>query len=94
MSDQALKMKAARGDRAKVLLSDPLIQEAFIKLKGDLLHSFNSSNLDDEKGRLNAWQQGQLLDKLEKNFNSIVKTGENAKLTLFEQSKEAIRNII
>jgi hypothetical protein len=76
------------------LLNDPLIQEAFIKLKGDLLHSFNSSDLSDEKARLNAWQQGQLLDKLEKNFISIVKTGENAKLTLIEQSKNLIRNVI
>jgi len=94
MNDQELKRKAARGDRAQVLLSDPLIQEAFIRLKGDLLNQFNSSNLDDEKARLNTWQQGQLLDKLEKNFISIVKTGENAKLSLFEQSKNTIRNII
>jgi len=94
MNDQDLKLKAARGDRAQILLSDPLIQEAFIRLKGDLLNQFNSSNLDDEKARLNTWQQGQLLDKLEKNFISIVKTGENAKLSLFEQSKNTIRNII
>lgn len=94
MNEQQLKQKAARGERAKVLLADPLIQEAFIRLKGDLLNQFNSTDLSNEKARLNTWQQSQLLDKLEKNFISIVKTGENAKLSLFEQSKNLIRNVI
>ena len=89
-----LNQQSKRGDDAKLILQHPLIQEAFIRLKGDLLNEFNSTDLDDARARLNTWQQSQLLDKLEKNFNSIVKTGENAKLTLFEQSKNTIRNII
>lgn len=92
--ERILQAQEERGRQAQELLNHPLIQEAFIKLKGDLLMSFTGSGLNDEKERLNAWQQGQLLDKLERNFHSIVKTGEHAKISLQEKVKHALRNII
>lgn len=92
--ERTLQAQEERGRQAQELLNHPLIQEAFIKLKGELLHQFNSTNLDDEKERLNAWQQSQILDKFERNFESIVKTGNHAKISLLENAKNKLRNII
>ena len=83
-----------RGRQAEELLRHPLIQEAFIKLKGDLLNEFRGTGLNDEKERLNVWQQSQILDKFERNFESIVKTGNHAKISLMENAKNKLRNII
>lgn len=95
MTDQrTLQAQEERGRQAQELLNHPLIQEAFIKLKGELLHQFNSTNLDNEKERLNVWQQSQILDKFERNFESIVKTGNHAKISLLENAKNKLRNII
>ena len=94
MGDRQLQELEERGRQAQELLSHPLIQEAFIKLKGELLHQFNSTSLDDEKERLNVWQQSQILDKFQRNFESIVKTGNHAKISLLENAKNKLRNII
>tara|TARA_R110000772_G_scaffold62064_2_gene139512 strand:+ start:2029 stop:2316 length:288 start_codon:yes stop_codon:yes gene_type:complete len=89
-----LQAKEERGRQAEELLKHPLIQEAFIKLKGDLLNEFISTGLDNDKQRLNAWQQSQILDKFERNFESIVNTGNHAKISLLENAKSKLRNII
>jgi hypothetical protein len=89
-----LQAQEERGRQAEELLKHPLIQEAFIKLKGDLLNEFISTGLDNDKQRLNAWQQSQILDKFERNFESIVNTGNHAKISLLENAKSKLRNII
>lgn len=89
-----LQAQEERGRQAEELLKHPLIQEAFIKLKGELLHQFNSTGLKDEKERLNVWQQSQILDKFERNFESIVKNGNHAKISLYENAKSKLLNII
>jgi hypothetical protein len=95
MTDQRiLQAQEERGRQAEELLKHPLIQEAFIKLKGDLLNEFISTGLDNDKQRLNAWQQSQILDKFERNFESIVNTGNHAKISLLENAKSKLRNII
>jgi len=93
-NERELQALQERGRQAEELLNHPLMKEAFIKLKGDLLHQFNSTDLVDEKARLNVWQQSQILDKFERNFESIVKTGNHAKISLLENAKNKLRNII
>ena len=92
--EKTLQAQEERGRQAQELLNHPLIQEAFIKLKGDIIHQFNKTELEDEKKRDNLWRQGQLLDKLEANFIAIVKTGEHAKISLLENAKHRLRNVI
>jgi hypothetical protein len=95
MSEQRiLQAQVERGRQAEELLQHPLMQEALIKLKGDLLNDFHKTNLHSEKKRLNLWQQSQILDKFQRNFESIVKYGVDAKLSLFENAKSKLRNII
>ena len=93
-TERILQAQEERGRQAEELLKHPLIQEAFIKLKGDLLNEFRSTDLHNEKERLNVWQQSQILDKFERNFESIVKNGNHAKISLLENAKSKLRNII
>ncbi len=88
-----LQAQQERGRVAQELLDNPLFQEAFIKIKGDLFNEFNKSDLDSDEQRLNIWQQSQILDKFEKNFTDIVKKG-NAATIAISQSDKPIRNVI
>ena len=88
-----LQAQQERGRVAQELLDNPLFQEAFIKIKGDLFNEFNKSDLESDEQRLNIWQQSQILDKFEKNFTDIVKKGDNATIAI-SQSDKPIRNVI
>lgn len=94
LTDSQLQQIEKRGKRAKEILNDPIFQEALMKMKANLLVEFQDCDLSDDDKRLNAWQQGQLLKKFEKEFTSLIKGGENAKVTLMERAKGALRRII
>ena len=90
---QLLQAQQERGRLALELLDNPLFQEAFIKIKGDLFNEFNKAELHSDKKRLDVWTQSQVLDKFERNFTDIVKNGKSATIQL-EQSEKPIRNVI
>jgi hypothetical protein len=89
-----LKNIVQQAIRAEQLLNDELIQRFIIECRGDLLAKFESCELDDDKGRLNAWNQGQLLQMGIAKFTKKIKEGKNAKLTLMDRAKGAVRKII
>ena len=90
---QQLRAQQERAIVAQELLDNPLFQEAFIKIKGDLFNEFNKAELHSDKKRLDVWTQSQVLDKFERNFTDIVKNGKSATIQL-EQSAKPIRNVI
>jgi len=94
MTESELKNIVQKAQRADELLNDPLIQEFIIKVRGDLLNKFESTNLLDEKERLNAWQQSQVLNMFLDKFTKTIRDGKNAKLTLMERAKNHLRNVI
>jgi len=94
MTETELKNTIQRANRADELLNDPLIQEFIITLRGDLLNKFESTKLDNEKERLDAWQQSQVLNKFLDKFTKTIKDGKRAKITLAERAKQAVRRII
>ena len=93
-SDTDLKNQVQRAQRADQLLNDPMIQEFIISLRGDLLNKFESTGLEDEKTRLDAWQQSQVLNKFLTKFTKPIKDGKNAKLSLMERAKNHLKNVI
>lgn len=96
-ADADLKNQIQKAHRADELLNDPLIQEFIISLRGDLLNKFESTGLEDEVARLDAWQQSQVLNKFLAKFTKAISDGKNANLTLadrYEIAKNKIRNII
>lgn len=93
-TDRELQELEERGRRAKELLADPLIDEAFLRLRGELFNKFQSDEADSDKVRKDLYQRIQLVNQLQDNFIAIVKTGESAKMTLMERVKSKVRNII
>ena len=94
MNESELKNTIQKAQRADALLNDPLIQEFIISLRGDLLNKFESASLEDEKERLAAWHQSQVLNKFLDKFTKTIREGKNAQLSLVERAKIKLRNVI
>ncbi len=94
MTETELKNLVQKANRADELLNDPLIQEFIIQMRGDLLAKFESTKLEDEQARKDAWQQSQVLNRFLDKFTRTIKDGKNAKITLMEKAKSAIKRII
>ena len=69
-----------RERRAKVLINDPLLKEAFDTLKEDLMNRWNHSGSTDLEARESFWHAIRLLDKIDGHIKSIVETGHMAKM--------------
>jgi hypothetical protein len=89
-----LKNTVQQAIRAEQLLNDELIQRFIVECRGDLLAKFESCKLDDDNERLAAWNQGQVLNMFLAKFTKKIKEGKNAKLTLLDRAKGAVRKII
>ena len=94
MNEIELKNTVQRAQRADQLLNDPMIQEFIISVRGDLLNKFESTDLNSEKERLTAWNQGQVLKDFLNKFTKEIKAGKTAQLTLMDKINNNIRNII
>jgi len=93
-SETDLKNQIQKAQRADQLLNDPLIQEFIISVRGDLLNKFESTSLKDDKERENAWNQSQVFNLFMSKFTKAIKEGKNARLTLIEQAKNKLQNVI
>ena len=94
MTEIELRNLVQKAQRASELLNDPMIQEFILSVRGDLLNKFESTELDSEKERLDAWQQGQVLKLFLDKFTKQIKSGKNAQLTLMDKVNNNIRKII
>ncbi len=94
LTDSQLHEIEHRGKRAKEILNDPIFKAAFMQMQAKLLMEFQDSDLKNDEARLNAWQQGQILKDFEKQFTTLMKQGDNAKITLMERAKAHLRRII
>ena len=66
--------------RAKSLIDDPLLNEAFEVLKEDLMNRWTHSGSTDLEARESIWLAIRLLERIEGHIKSIVETGHMAKL--------------
>ena len=64
-----------RVSRAKNLLSDPLLSEAFDVLRKDLMNRWDSSGSTELEARESIWLAMRLLDRIHTHISSIVETG-------------------
>ncbi len=93
MNDKSAESKAiaqtavVRGGYAREILSNPLFKEIFIKLKGDLLNRFRSSELNDEGERSNIWREFRNLENIEKHLNKVLTDGALGTKTLSQMDK-------
>lgn len=79
MADEAkLRLQQNRGERAKRLLENDLILDAFQKIEAEIMAAWKGSAADDEKGRYNAYLMFRLLQNFKQQFTHAVATGEAA----------------
>ena len=69
-----------REGRAKTLLNDPVLKEAFDLLKEDLMNRWNHSGSTDLEARESIWLAMRLLDRIRSHLMSIIDTGHMAKM--------------
>ncbi len=69
-----------RERRARSLLEDPLLKEAFDILKEDLMGRWNHSGSTDLEARESIWLAMRLLDRIRGHLTSIVETGQMNKI--------------
>ena len=64
-----------RERRAKSLIDDPLLNEAFETLKEDLMNRWTHSGSTDLEARESIWLAMRLLDRIHGHLTSIIETG-------------------
>ena len=65
-----------RGEHAKTLLEDYMIDEAFEAIRGEILSAWEHSEIDDLSARETAYISLKLLSRLRIYFENVVTTGE------------------
>jgi hypothetical protein len=79
MTDESkLRKQQERGDRAKRLLENELLVEAFEKIEADILDKWQNSAADEKEQRDNAYLMHRLLQNLKAQIKQIVITGDGA----------------
>lgn len=84
MDEGKLRDQAERAERAKRLLEDELLNEAFAKLDTALMKAWKESPPSEPERREDAWRCVKLLEKLQGELNHIVYTGKDARKRLLE----------
>ena len=69
-----------RLQRAKALLNDELLPEAFDTIKTELMDRWENSASTEAEAREAIWLGLQLLSRVRRHLHSIIETGEMAKL--------------
>ena len=69
-----------RVGRAKSLLDDPLLDEAFVVVKENLMNSWAHGGSTDLEARESIWLAMRLLDRIHSHISSIVETGHMAEI--------------
>lgn len=77
-----LPQEDARGAKAREILEEPLIIEAFSKIEAEILTAWEDSPARDVEGREKLYQMLMLSRKVRRHFESVVQTGEMARRTL------------
>lgn len=94
MTDK-LEEASRRGERAKALLTDPLIKEAFDHIEGELWRHFKAAAPDDEKALSHIKQMQYMHSKYVEFLGRAVTSGRLAKLEIEQQKrtlKERVRD--
>ena len=69
-----------RQERAKALINDELLAEAFETLRTEMMARWENSGSSEVDARESLWLGLQLLTRIRRHLHSIVETGEMVKL--------------
>ena len=81
MTDQ-LEQDVANGNRAQILLTDPMLTGAFDMLRTEYLKAWEATKYNDTDGRARLWQAVQIVGKVRAQLASYVNDGTLARAEL------------
>lgn len=76
MNEDKLRLAADKGLKAKALLSNELLQEAFKSIEDALMADWQETHSEDAQRREDAWRSYKLLCSLKSYLSRLVSTGE------------------
>ena len=89
MKDDKLQRDIVRGARAKALMDDELLQEAFAKLEADYIAAWRSTPARDNDARERLWTAVNMLGKVKDHLGRVAADGKLAQRQIDELSKAA-----
>lgn len=91
MSEEKLQIDAARGMRAKVLLENELLNEAFAELEASYIATWRATGVHDNLGREKLFIAVNVLGKVKAHLHAVVSNGKVATAELEELTRRAER---
>ena len=82
MDNNKLETERQRGEKAKLLLEEPLFKEAFDLLKEEYQSAMFQTKHNDDDVRKALWQAYHITDKVENHFKTVMETGKLATVQL------------
>jgi hypothetical protein len=89
MSEDKLQRDIVRGARAKALLDNELLQEAFATLERDYIDAWKTSPARDTDGRERLWQAVNIVGKVRDHIVKVLNDGKLAQRQLDDLAKTA-----
>lgn len=81
----------ARGERAKQLLEDPLLSEAFALIELEYLKAWQNSPARDVEGREALFLSIKNLEKVRGHLSQVMDSGTLAKLSLAQRAGQSLK---
>ena len=89
MDKSKLTSEVSRGEKAKLLLEDPLIKESFETLKSEFQQAILNSKHNEDDARRALWQAYHLTDRVENHFRTVMETGKLAATQINQLKKNS-----
>mgnify|MGYP001242704739 FL=1 len=89
MDNNKLETERQRGEKAKLLLEEPLFKEAFDLLKEEYQSAMFQTKHNDDDVRKALWQAYHITDKVENHFKTVMETGKLATVQLNQIKKNS-----
>lgn len=93
MNEEAFQDSASKGDRANLLLHEPLIAKFFEETEEKLLSGIKGSEFGDKEGRENLYQVYRLLISFKQFFERSIAEGKIASSMLEKLKAGAFDNM-
>jgi hypothetical protein len=91
MSEDKLHCDIVRGARAKALIDDELLAEAFARLDADYIAAWRATPARDTDARERLWQAVQIVGKVRDHLSTALSNGKLAQRQLDELAAREAR---
>jgi hypothetical protein len=78
MNENQLEDSVARGERARILLEEPILRDFFTDMDRKLTDGIKGSAYEDKEGRENLYRMYKALDSFKKLFERYIAEGKIA----------------